>query len=299
MSGFHPITLEDKEWLRPLLMAHGKKSCEYTFGNLFIWREVSCIEVQKFECCVLIRFDTDCPCYLFPFGCSCIGDAMRKIEQDSAETGRPLRLIAASPEEKTEVESLFPDRYKFKPTPDYGEYIYNTSDLAELAGKKYHQKRNFVSRFFNAHPDYRFREITPEDKPRLLEMNERWFKERTAGETEIPKSIMHEHTAVVSAINNFEALDFKGGYIETDSDGIVAFSMGEPIDKTMFCVHIEKAFTNIEGSYAIINREFVRAFCMDYPFVNREDAAGIEGLIKAKMSYYPAEVTEKFELTRK
>ena len=64
-------------------------------------------------------------------------------------------------------------------------------------------------------------------------------------------------------------------------------------------MHIEKAFTNYVGSYAIINREFVRAFGKDYLYINRGDAAGIEGLIKAKQSYYPVEVTRKFVITRR
>lgn len=298
MAEFHPITIEDKNWLRPILLAHGKKSCEYTFGNLYIWKDVSCIKVRQFECCALVRFDCDYPCYLFPFGCSDIKSAMLEIERDVEKTGHPLRIIAATPEEVREVERLFPGVYKAKPTPDYGEYIYNTADLAELAGKKYHQKRNFISRFVAQYPDYSFKRITENDSNRLLEMNERWFAGHTEGQTDIPKSIIHEHMAVTSAIENFGALDLCGGYIETNSDGIVAFSIGEPIDKSMFCVHIEKAFTNIVGSYAIINRDFVREFCGDYPFVNREDAAGIEGLIKAKLSYNPVEVTEKFEITR-
>lgn len=298
MSGFHPITIEDKEWLRPILLSHGKKCCEYTFGNLFIWKDVSCVMVEHFECCVIIRFDCDYQCYLFPFGCTNTKRALEEVERDAAETGHLDRIIAASREEAEAAESAFPGRYKIAPTPDYGEYIYNTADLIELSGKKYHQKRNFISRFEKQNPDYSFKEITPADKERLLEMNERWFRQHTEGADPVPQSIVHEHKAVISSIENFEALDFKGGYIETPDAGIVAFAIGEPIDETMFCVHIEKAFTNIEGSYAIINREFAKAFCGGYQYINREDAAGIEGLVKAKLSYYPQEITEKFELTR-
>lgn len=298
MSDFHPITIADKEWLRPILRSHGNKSCEYTFGNLFIWKDVSCVMVKQFECCVMIRFDCDFECYLFPFGCCDIKKALAEVEKDAAETGHLLRIIAATKGEVEATEAAFPGRYKATLTPDYGEYIYNSSDLIELKGKKYHQKRNFISRFETNNPGYCFREITPSDKQRLLEMNERWYSRHTEGLESIPKSIMHEHQAVISAIENFEALDFKGGYIETPEAGIVAFAIGEPIDDQTFCVHIEKAFTNFEGSYAIINREFARAFCGGYQFINREDAAGIEGLIKAKLSYYPYEVTEKFEITR-
>ena len=44
----------------------------------------------------------------------------------------------------------------------------------------------------------------------------------------------------------------------------------------------------------MINKQFVINNCNGYEFVDREDDAGDEGLRRAKLSYQPYEVVEKF-----
>lgn len=297
-SEFHPVTLADMHWLKPLLLKSDSKCCEYTFGNLFIWQPVSCIKVRAFEGGALVRFDCDYPCYLFPIGCESTQRALEEIERDEELTGSCPRIIAASSQDAETAVRLFPGKYIVEPTPDYGEYIYDAEELAQLPGKKFHQKRNFVSRFERENEGWSFKPFSPNDKERLLEVNQRWYDHQIRDLEKVPNSIIHEHLAVVRAIENYEVLELQGGYIELADGTVAAFSIGEPMSREMYCVHIEKALTEYTGSYAVINREFVRHFCGGFKYVNREDAAGIEGLIKAKQSYCPVEVTEKFKISK-
>ena len=101
-----------------------------------------------------------------------------------------------------------------------------------------------------------------------------------------------EYAAVKRAFDNFEQLDFIGGALRVDGK-IEAFTMGEALTSETFCTHIEKANTDIVGSYAAINNEFARNCLSSFKYVNREEDMGIEGLRKAKLSYYPAILLEK------
>ena len=44
----------------------------------------------------------------------------------------------------------------------------------------------------------------------------------------------------------------------------------------------------------MINQQFVQHNCMDYRFVNREEDAGVLGLRRAKQSYQPIRLVEKY-----
>ena len=83
------------------------------------------------------------------------------------------------------------------------------------------------------------------------------------------------------------------------NDEVEAFTLGEPVSDKMACVHFEKANVDIEGIYPCINQEFVQAFWLDYPYINREEDMGLPGLRKAKMDYKPACLEMKYDILEK
>ena len=73
--------------------------------------------------------------------------------------------------------------------------------------------------------------------------------------------------------------------------------MGDLLSADTYDVHFEKAYGELQGAYAMINREFARRVRQRHPqvrYLNREDDMGVEGLRKAKESYYPDLMVEKF-----
>ena len=96
------------------------------------------------------------------------------------------------------------------------------------------------------------------------------------------------------ALRHMAELVLDGGMLYKGEE-LVAFSLGEPLNSNTYVVHIEKAIASIQGAYPMINQQFVLHNCQEYQYVNREDDTGDEGLRKAKLSYYPALLVEKYQ----
>lgn len=109
-------------------------------------------------------------------------------------------------------------------------------------------------------------------------------------------SLLEERDAVFAALTHFEALGIVGGVLRVD--GLVqAFTMGEMLNAATFVVHIEKADPDIRGLYPLINQEFVRHSVQEpAAWVNREQDMGEAGLRRAKESYYPDHLVEKYRI---
>ena len=100
------------------------------------------------------------------------------------------------------------------------------------------------------------------------------------------------------ALMYFEELGLTGGVLRL-SGQVIAFTLGEPLSDDTFVVHFEKAFPEIQGAYPMINQQFVLAECQDYQYVNREEDTGDEGLRKAKLSYKPVILLDKYTAKQK
>ena len=107
-----------------------------------------------------------------------------------------------------------------------------------------------------------------------------------------------EICVTLNALRLFEELDLVGGVLKVHGE-VVAFTIGEPVTKDTFVVHIEKAFADVEGAYPMINQQFVSHECMEYTYINREEDTGAEGLRKAKLSYRPVFLVEKGRVTKR
>ena len=72
-------------------------------------------------------------------------------------------------------------------------------------------------------------------------------------------------------------------------------TLAAPVSDSLLDVIYEKAIEEYEknGAYAVINQQFAKR-CDRYLYLNREEDMGVEGLRKAKLSYKPSIILEKF-----
>jgi len=78
---------------------------------------------------------------------------------------------------------------------------------------------------------------------------------------------------------------------------VEAFTLGEPLNPETVVIHIEKANPAYEGLYTLIHQAFLEKEWSGYTYVNREQDLGEEGLRKAKESYFPHHMVNKYIIT--
>lgn len=291
---FKQPTLSDKAWVTQIMQTSGKMGCEYCFGNLFLWSPVYGNTIASYDGLLLARDGGKTPSYLYPCGKGDKKSAIKKLLDYAKNDDVPFTLYSLNREDKAELEALFPEQFTFTPTREYFDYIYNTEDLINLAGRKYHGKRNHIA-YFKKQFDWSYERITERNLADCFEMNRQW---ELLNRSKNPEELDAEFSAIRRGFDHFFELGFTGGVLRVQGE-IVAYTLGEAINSSVFCTHIEKAFGNIRGAYPTINREFAAQSLNTYRYINREEDTGSEGLRKAKLSYYPAILLEKYNATYK
>ena len=293
MLEFKSITPSDRALYEGYLAASARRGCEYSFLNVFLWGEQQYAETDG--CLVLLSCFGDYPAYSYPLGDGDQRAALLKIINDSAERGIACSLNGVMPEEKEFIEKNFPDRFRFTTSLNNYDYVYDIEALASLSGKKYHSKRNFINRFEESYPNARAELLSSENILLVREMAEKWFLEKGALLGEDTFSM--EKAAIRRLSENFSELSPEG-LILRNGDEILAFTVGSPFYTDTFDVHFEKALRDLDGAYPLINREFARYIKAKYPLVkylDREEDMGLEGLRRAKESYQPLYLCEKWQ----
>lgn len=299
MIEFHPPKIQDLAWARACLEAVPRRACEYNFTNLLGWSRPYGQVIAHWNGFLLTRLDG-------PFGTGCLwpagpGDARCAIEAlaaDARERGERLRLFSVPAQEAAALEAWFPGRFTIAPDRNGFDYCYDIDKMCELGGKKLHGKRNHIRRFLDANEGcWSFEPMTKGQLAECLEMDDEWRRRSLLREGEAEeRDLGAETVALLAAASHFEELGMDGGVLRVYGE-VVAFTMGDLLTPDTYDVHFEKAYGELQGAYPMVAREFARLVREKYPSVrwlNREDDMGVEGLRKAKESYYPDLMVEKF-----
>ena len=292
---FQEVTIKDKEWVEPLLKTGNRGSMEYNYTTTFVWRNSYRFEIARMDDYFLLRTDPQNPTYLFPAGRGPLEPVIRALHEDALEAGVSLVFNTVLPDAKGRLEELYPGKFAFEYWRDGADYVYDTQALATLAGKKLAGKRNHIRRFLDNNPDWRYEPVSAENLDDVRKMNTVWCIQNGCAED---LAISEEYCAVESAVRHFDELGLSGGLLRAGGKA-VAFSIGDPLNEDTYLVHFEKAFADIQGAYPMINQQFIQHNCMKYKFVNREEDAGVPGLRRAKLSYQPIRLVEKYIATLK
>ncbi|WP_321435973.1 phosphatidylglycerol lysyltransferase domain-containing protein [uncultured Bacteroides sp.] len=291
MIKYKDITLEDKEVITSITMNSDRKNCDLSFSNLCSWRFMYGTQFAIVDGFLVIKFDLNQkPAYMLPVGEGDLKKILESLIEDAETEGQPFLMYGICNNTKEEIENLMPHRFEFSSNRDYADYVYLRTDLAELKGKKYQSKRNHVNKFYKTYSDYEYTPITSGRISECLRLEEEWCRANNCGQQ---NGLGNERKSLTYALNHFDELGLTGGILYV-SGKIAAFTFGMPINQETFGIHVEKADTQIEGAYNIINQEFARHIPEQYIYLNREEDLGIEGLRKAKLSYQPAILLEKY-----
>ncbi len=291
MIDFKPIELEDKDRVQRYTLNSGRRNCDLSFTNLYSWRFLYRTEIAEMGGFLLFRFYVeDEQVYMMPVGTGDIVPVIEALMEDARMEGAPFRMLGVCMNMCAELEENFPGRFVFTSDRDYSDYIYLRVDLSTLRGKKYQPKRNHVNKFKASYPDYEFKPLTPELIPECLRLETLWCKANDCAENE---ALQDERRFMTVALKSMKELGLIGGVLHVNGE-IAAFTFGSPINEETFDICVEKANTEIEGSYAMINYEFANYIPEQYIYINREEDLGLEGLRKAKLSYQPQTILEKY-----
>ena len=292
---FRPIRLEDKAWIDPALKEEDSMASLGCFGTHYLWGPAYGQTIAFWQGKLLARYGCHKGLgFAFPMGPGPVKPAVLALEELAAAQGCPLVMRGITQKQREKLESEMPGYFTFSENRQNWDYIYEVEKLAGLSGKKLQAKRNHCNRFERENPGWHFEELREEDVPACLALLNRWTEER-ADEREADE-LLAEKQAIEKAFAHYTALGLVGGGLFVGEE-LVAFTLGEECGENAFDVRFEKADPNREGAFAMVNREFARLIQKKLPhikYLNREEDLGLEALRKAKLSYRPAFMLEKF-----
>jgi len=283
-----PIELKDKEEVQNYLEHFPPDICELTFANIYIWREWEKPRLTKINgnLCVLCSPPDEPPYFLEPVG-------ENKLDE-TVNLG--LTLVSRWSRLSEKFLGKLAGQYIINEDRDNFDYVYLTQELAELSGKKYDGKRNWIKRFEKQFK-YELSAINQNDLPGCLELIREWGRgsadrERQEGEDNHTGAAVR---AMEEALLNFGLFSFSTLAVLIDGR-VEGFCLGEKLNPETAVVHIEVASREFPGLYQFLNRECARRARQQYRYINREQDAGLSGLRRSKLSYHPHHLVKKYNL---
>jgi hypothetical protein len=294
MTEFKILQLDDKDVFNKYLKTYKYGTYEYAFSTLYMWRHMCNPQYCILQDSLIIKKDEkDKGRYFMPpitledNKIKNVIDELIKIRN----TGEGMSHLFRDVEEEflSTLISIYGNRVKYLEDEDNFDYIYDTSELINLSGKKYHGKKNHYNSFIKTYP-YEIKDIKEEGiGEQCIYFAQKWLESKS----NVDEELIYEQKAIEDIILHGKDLNVEGMAVIV-ADKVAGFSLGEKLRDDLAVIHIEKGNNDYSGIYAFINKVFLERYFNEVKYVNRQEDAGIKGLRKAKKSYSPIKLEKKF-----
>ena len=289
---FKPVTLADRAFFEQHYTKYPQVHSDNTFSNMVCWNHYAHYTYAYIENCVILASTIDgTPRFRAPIGPR-NPELLKDLIRFSYEVSDNEPVVLIDPAAAAWIRSVCP-KVTLVPDRNHFEYVYRSTDLANLAGKRYLTIRRQVNKF-RKNCTNTVEAITHDNREEVKRFLIQWCEWKGC---ESDPVLAHEKEAVFFAVDHFDELPLQGLMIRVFNK-IGAIALFEPLSADTALVHFEKGLPDCEGIYKAINSETALRLAMTFPFINRESDLGVAGLREAKMRYHPDHMVEVFTLKR-
>ncbi len=266
------LDLRHKDLLTPRLKKAQAGLSEYTFANLYLFRQNHDYEVITDGDVFIKGTSYDGHRYLMP-----------TTDVRILDSGHLKELMRT-------VDFLFPvpeawlsyfGGYTFEIEYQEGDrdYVYTVEKMSSYKGRNLHKKRNLLKQFQAL---YRH-DALPLTSDRLDQA--RFILKEWQATTEMDAADT-DYTPCIEAIDRYDELILCGGIYFAEGEP-AGFVLGEEVNEETFVLHFAKARTKFKGVYQYMFNNFAKILPPKYKYLNLEQDLDKENLRVFKSSYAP------------
>lgn len=296
---FRKIVIEDKPLFDELLCRNPYVDCEYLFSTLFMWQEVlgyTCA-VTEDNRCIYIRHEIDGK-MVYHMPITAPEEISVRVNYLLDLLGERLELFCVTDEQWEQMGPDLQSHFTRSENRNFSDYLYEGEAIRSLPGRKYHQKRNHVSRFMKSYAwDFQLFREAGKELSECMAIQDQWDRNKLEEMSWQERLLVgNEMNALEKCLGHFTELGMIGGVLYIDGHP-KAYTIGELTVRggiSTGIVHFEKCDSSYAGIYQVVNQLFAQQALSEVTYINRQDDMGVEGLRKSKLTYHPIRLVEKY-----
>ncbi|GAB4443497.1 MAG: phosphatidylglycerol lysyltransferase domain-containing protein [bacterium] len=276
------IDLKHRDLLSPLLKKMDTRIAEYSFANLYLFRNKHNYEVITDKFIFIKGKSYDGKTYLMPtvdlkeISVEYVSDILKDVDFIFPVDEKWLKFFPS-------------ERFVFDYDDGDTDYLYDIEKMRTFAGKKLHGKRNLLHQFLRSYSCEPAPLYGPDRIKEAIEILEKWQEDTGQAKEET------DFNACLEALKLYDELVICGFIYYVDK-GPAGFIIGEEIGGDTFALHFAKGVVQYKGIYQFMFNNFSKILPEKYRFVNFEQDLGIENLRLSKMSYEPDIFLKKYRV---
>lgn len=284
------ISLHHREVIEELRRHYGHDLSSHAFCSLYLWRKplgLSLLQRRDMFTVKCTRRGKNS--WFFPCGSN--RAVARFLEEHGKE--RDFSLCYMRRQDVKLLEKYQPGRFRIRPDPGSGEYIYDIAGHMSLKGKRYANVRTQLHKVTREHK-LSAEEISTENIGRALCVLSDWKIQKKNSGYAVPDMEEVEE----EALHNRSLLGISGilVYVDGEPCSVVA---GYPITGNTYDIFLAKEKKQIQGLSYYAKRTYFSSLPPQYAYINLEEDLGIEGLRKEKTILGPVKMNDVWEAVRR